>query len=261
MRCEQCGANLPDESLFCYACGNRFDKKIDNKKNPSKKAGITDCIEEHISRGELARVSDTIVHDYISSHGIMSKDIVTLGTADVINNRMPSNCGWILGTKISLDVFSDMQLWCKRKPEKGDHIRVSRSMLYAHHGIYISDDEVIHFTGQNDDSILSSWNNRVIRSTLSEFLDGGELEIRKYTDKERMNLASTKKIVKRARKHLGEGGYNLLFNNCEHFAYKCTFGKKYSYQVERAKTIIAVIVGIISFVTTRKLPRMPRIPF
>lgn len=41
MRCEQCGANLTDESLFCYACGNRFDKKIDNKKNPSEQAGVT----------------------------------------------------------------------------------------------------------------------------------------------------------------------------------------------------------------------------
>ena len=41
MRCEQCGANLTDESLFCYACGNRFDKKIDNKKNPSEQGGVT----------------------------------------------------------------------------------------------------------------------------------------------------------------------------------------------------------------------------
>lgn len=41
MRCKVCGANLPVESLFCYACGYRFDKKNNKKKNPSKKAGIT----------------------------------------------------------------------------------------------------------------------------------------------------------------------------------------------------------------------------
>lgn len=32
MRCKVCGANLPVESLFCYACGYRFDKKIIKKR-------------------------------------------------------------------------------------------------------------------------------------------------------------------------------------------------------------------------------------
>ena len=40
--------------------------------------------------------------------------------------------------------------WEQRKPEKGDHIRVMRiGGLYAHHGVYVSDDEVIHFTGKD----------------------------------------------------------------------------------------------------------------
>lgn len=32
MRCKVCGANLPVESLFCYACGYRLDKKINKKR-------------------------------------------------------------------------------------------------------------------------------------------------------------------------------------------------------------------------------------
>lgn len=36
MRCKVCGANLPVESLFCYACGYRLDKKKNKKKNKKK---------------------------------------------------------------------------------------------------------------------------------------------------------------------------------------------------------------------------------
>ena len=32
--------------------------------------------------------------------------------------------------------------------------------------------------------------------------------------------------------------YNILYNNCEHFAYECIFGKKYSSQTDKAKEII-----------------------
>ncbi len=39
-------------------------------------------------------------------------------------------------------------------------------------------------------------------------------------------------IVNYARACLGDGGYNLVFNNCEHFANVCTLGRFRSYQVE-----------------------------
>ena len=41
--------------------------------------------------------------------------------------------------------------WAKAEPVKGDHIRVRRiGGLYYHHGIYVSDDEVISFAGDDD---------------------------------------------------------------------------------------------------------------
>ena len=58
------------------------------------------------------------------------------------------------------------EIWEQRRPVMGDHIRVQRYHgLYAHHGIYVSDEEVIHFTGTDDDSILdwSKWKSRYIR--------------------------------------------------------------------------------------------------
>ena len=60
----------------------------------------------------------------------------------------------------------------------------------------------------------------------------GEIEIRQYTDDELMELYSPKEIVQNAKHCLGYTNYNLIFNNCEHFANSCTTGKHRSPQVE-----------------------------
>ena len=130
-------------------------------------------------------------------------------------------------------VFTE-EIWVQKNPVMGDHIRVKRMHgIYTHHGIYVSDNEVIHFTGTDDDSIMDSSKNRVISSDLNFFLKGGELEVKEYTDEEFQDLYAPDQIVAYARSCLGDDGYNLIFNNCEHFANVCTLGRFRSHQVER----------------------------
>ena len=50
--------------------------------------------------------------------------------------------------------------------------------IYSHHGIYVSDDEVIHFTGQDGDSIFDWSKPEVISSDLAHFVKDGVLEVR-----------------------------------------------------------------------------------
>lgn len=126
------------------------------------------------------------------------------------------------------------ETWVKASPKKGDHIRVQRlSGLYAHHGVYVSDKEVIHFTGDDDDSVLDWSKCEVIVSDLDFFLKGGELEVKVYSDDELEDLYPPDSIVSYARSCIGDGGYHLAFNNCEHFANVCTLGRFRSLQVER----------------------------
>ncbi len=126
------------------------------------------------------------------------------------------------------------EIWVQKKPKKGDHIRVQRSGgLYAHHGIYVSDSEVIHFTGNDDDSILDWSKPEVIATDLATFLKGDVLEVKEYTDEEFPDLYTPEQIVTYARACIGDRGYDLLFNNCEHFANVCTLGRFRSNQVER----------------------------
>lgn len=131
-------------------------------------------------------------------------------------------------------ISSESEKWESRRPVKGDHIRVKRyDGLYAHHGIYVSDEEVIHFTGTGDDSVLDWSQCRVIKTSLARFLAGGTLEVKEYTDDEFSDLYSVEQIVQYARFCLGDSGYHLIFNNCEHFANACTLGAYRSHQVER----------------------------
>ncbi|WML26294.1 lecithin retinol acyltransferase family protein [Neobacillus sp. OS1-33] len=124
------------------------------------------------------------------------------------------------------------EIWNCTTPRRADHISVSRG-VYNHHGIYISDGEVIHFTGDDADNILDWSKNEVIQTDLAAFLQGGTLEVREYTKEELIDLYPVEHIVHYARACLGDRGYNLIFNNCEHFANMCTLGRFRSKQVER----------------------------
>ena len=119
--------------------------------------------------------------------------------------------------------------WIKKLPKFGDHIRVDRGM-YFHHGIYVSDEEIIHFTGTDEDDLLGI-NNEVIATDLQFFLKGGNLEVREYTKDDQLDLYPRKQIVRRAKSCIGKKGYNLIFNNCEHFANVCALGQHHSQQV------------------------------
>ncbi|MDU6113922.1 MAG: lecithin retinol acyltransferase family protein [Paeniclostridium sordellii] len=107
----------------------------------------------------------------------------------------------------------------------GDLIFVDHG-LYKHFGIYINDDCVIHYDGKLDDRFLR---NMCIRQTgMDRFLAGKDnfkiLNLSK-------NPIPPHEVVNRAKNHLNERNFNLILNNCEHFAYWCKTGSKKSYQV------------------------------
>ncbi|MBR4852552.1 MAG: lecithin retinol acyltransferase family protein, partial [Clostridia bacterium] len=51
----------------------------------------------------------------------------------------------------------------------------------------------------------------------------------KFERQEKKKRFSPEKTVSRAKSRLGETGYNILENNCEHFVYDCAFGKEHPF--------------------------------
>jgi hypothetical protein len=132
-------------------------------------------------------------------------------------------------------------MWSFKKPEYGSQIRVNRG-LYYHHGIYESDDCVYQFASP-EPSEISPETAVVCTTTLKKFLNGGDLEVREYTEEELKELKPKDEIIKYAKEHLGEMGYNLISNNCEHFSNRCAFGKSESEQVNN---IFSLLGGLFS---------------
>lgn len=122
----------------------------------------------------------------------------------------------------------------------GDVIGVQR-LGYTHYGIYASEEAVIHYVGNQNETDMDAM---VRETSLVTFLRGDEdwfvldLDERAtdnvaalHGDYEMVETYSPDETVRRARSRLGESRYNLLWNNCEHFALWCKTGREESDQV------------------------------
>lgn len=150
-------------------------------------------------------------------------------------------------------------------PKHGDVLRVNRG-LYSHYGVYVHPNRVIHYTGATGPD---DFNGIVRETSLDEFLNGSEsfnvctfpehpqtltpihskkglfqlwqaikaIKLKDY------HLYSGEETVMRARSKLGQGGYNLALNNCEHFAVWCKTGVKDSSQVNHILDILTYLLS------------------
>ncbi|MEB3331400.1 MAG: lecithin retinol acyltransferase family protein [Synechococcaceae cyanobacterium] len=101
-----------------------------------------------------------------------------------------------------------------------DHLRAPRQHgLFQHHGIDLGDGTVAHYLEGRE----------ILRSRLEDFSRGQPISTVLYPPQ---NCSPTGVTLRRAMGRLGEQRYNLLFNNCEHFAHWCKTGRHRSAQVE-----------------------------
>lgn len=120
----------------------------------------------------------------------------------------------------------------------GCHL-VTPRRCYMHHGIYLGESEVIHYSG-----IRRSLKPGPIEVTdLQGFADGKPL----WIVQEPCHYSSSE-IVHRARSRIGERQYKILSNNCEHFCNWCISGKSYSAQVNAClhspRYLLALILAL-----------------
>lgn len=144
----------------------------------------------------------------------------------------------------------------KRAPDIGDVIYVQR-LGYKHFGVYVGKKRVIHYAHDSGGTLC------IHEAPISEFLDGATdfyacdfpkdygrpspISIQSMMSspqfsvlgawlqnhrRSKYHLYSPQETVKRARQRLGETEYNLILNNCEHFALWCKTGLHESHQVE-----------------------------
>ncbi len=103
----------------------------------------------------------------------------------------------------------------------GDHLVTNRG-LYEHHGIYVGDDLVIHFTATSKRKEEAE----IRTNSVEDFAHGDPVRSVEYAE-----CSPPEVVIGRARKCLGRDGYSLFSNNCEHFARWCKTGSHESQQI------------------------------
>ena len=131
--------------------------------------------------------------------------------------------------------------WTEREPKYGDIVR-TKVKFYYHYGIFVSEDRVLQF-GLPDNVSRPAEEVKVLATDVYTFLHGGALEVGVPDRQERQKLRKAKEIVALAEGRIGEGGYDILRNNCEHFVNECAFGERRSSMVQDARAKLRKKLG------------------
>lgn len=126
----------------------------------------------------------------------------------------------------------------------GDHIftwgdtREGHYSPVVHHGVYVKEGKVIHYVGgkKNEEKLP------IKKTSLSEFMgskDAG-LGIVEYSE-----CSPSDVVVSRALERLNEQNYQLITNNCEHFAFSCKTGSGISYQIFTGGFMAIGLLGML----------------
>ena len=131
--------------------------------------------------------------------------------------------------------------WTEKSPSCGDIVR-TQLRFYHHYGLYISDDRVIQF-GLPDNTGIPNDQICVIATDIYTFLNGGSLEVGVPDRSERKKMRPSQETVALAVSRLGETGYDILHNNCEHFVNECVFGEHRCSFLDKAREQLRAKLG------------------
>ncbi len=119
-------------------------------------------------------------------------------------------------------------------------VRISSRLAAAfiHHGIYVGACKVIHYAG-----LSARPASRAGGRGLARMLRAGPT--RSGWRQHASSAFDLLEIVRRARSRLGENGYRLLTNNCEHFCEWCLRGVPRSLQVEELGAPVRAMLTLL----------------
>lgn len=128
----------------------------------------------------------------------------------------------------------------------GDHL-ISPRLGYTHHGIYVGNDEVIHYSGFS--SGISK--GEISLTSVEEFSQGNNVKVKSYL----IRTYDFNESVGRAYSRLGEDWYNVLLNNCEHFVTWCIVGFHSSSQVNNLIVNTVAARSLFTSTANREIQR------
>ncbi|ESO92138.1 hypothetical protein LOTGIDRAFT_162789 [Lottia gigantea] len=136
--------------------------------------------------------------------------------------------------------------------QPGDIVEFKRG-IYSHYGVYIGNEEIVHLSGEDENDGLDAFGVEHIFTISGQLFNKAWVKKDKFLevagkskaykankDTKRQPLPAHK-IVENSLSKLGRVGYNIITQNCEHFANWCRYETEKSEQVDGFLT--AVFLG------------------
>lgn len=139
--------------------------------------------------------------------------LINAGTS--IGNFLSASAKFSSGELPAVHLHNESKKQVEDTYKAGEHLRIERG-VYTHHGIYVGNGKVIHYS-QGYDSVPE-----IREVSFKEFAGISKVDI--VPEKDSPLRYTADEAVKRAYSRLGERNYNLVYNNCENFVRWCRAG-------------------------------------
>ncbi len=124
---------------------------------------------------------------------------------------------------------------------------------YEHWAVCVGEDKIVHYQPpKGSNGLRAKLNSGVIQETLQGYMgrrgEGVTVRLGKLSSVDRKDFPALypEVVVERARSKVGKKGYNLIWNNCEHFAKWCKYRKEMSDQIRDGAMIAGMLVGFLA---------------
>lgn len=158
----------------------------------------------------------------METHNVVAATVVQDTIEDLVTSVENDELGWI-----------HLQV--------GDQICVPRwGGLFYHHGVYVGSNKVLHFAGNPWTGLGLSTSACMVKiDTLPNFVGSASKTYKIHL----VNRATNDRTD--FERHTGVMSYNVLDNNCEHFASRVSTGKSHSFQINRV--VVATVMLLCFF--------------
>ena len=137
---------------------------------------------------------------------------------------------------------------------------ISSEKYYYHHGIYLGDNEVVHFSGNNKHDACPR------KCDILQFINGASGEkkqLYRVQYDENVELLPQEETLRKAQKVLEEPskwpGYQIIKNDCESFARWLKTNVSWSAQATMAAIKIIPLVAVVSGVSSLVCPSLGQV--
>lgn len=128
--------------------------------------------------------------------------------------------------------------WTVELPQTGDILRIRKNNVF-HYGICVANDRAVEFGAAQEAKNAPPETVKVRECPISDFTGEASFCVGRAEAEERAFSPET--IAARARARIGEGNYDFIRNNCEHFAYECAFGRHIAPESEKFEALFSAL--------------------